>query len=225
MGGNRTASRFRLRAFLVGVAATALAGTVSACGDDSSSAPGEAAGKYPVKVVTAEFPTAQRLGETVLLRLGVRNTGEKAVPALTMTISVGGKEGRASSLPFTIRNPQPDLAQPDRPVWVLAAKYPKLAGSSTPGGAQSANQKTFNFGRLKPGATVEAIWKLSAVKEGPFTLLYSVDAGLNGEAKAVTSRGTQPGGSFAVEISSALPETEVTDSGQIVEIEREGKGS
>jgi hypothetical protein len=175
-----------------------------------------------VKVVAAEFPTAQQLGETVLLRLGARNTGRRTVPALTMTVSVGGREGRTSSLPFTIHDPEPGLAQPDRPVWVLAAKYPKLAGSSAPGGAQSANQKTFNFGPLKPGATVEAIWKLSAVKEGKFTLLYSIDAGLEGEAKAVTSGGAQPSGSFAVEITSVPQNTEVTDSGRVVEIP-EGK--
>ncbi len=195
-----------------------LTAALAACGDDSSS-DDDPSGEFPVKVVTAKFPTEQRLGETVLLRLGVRNTGERAVPVLTMTISVGGHAGRTSSLPFTIHDPQPGLAQPDRPVWVLAATYPRLAGSTEPGGAQSANQKTFNFGRLEPDETVEAVWKLSAVKEGRFPLLYSVDAGLGGEAKAVTDGGTQPGGSFAVEISSVPQEVEVTDDGQIVEIE------
>jgi hypothetical protein len=196
-----------------------LTAALAACGDDSSSDGDEASGEFPVKVVTAEFPTEQRLGETVLLRLGVRNTGERAVPALTMTISVGGRAGRTSSLPFTIHDPQPGLAQPDRPVWVLAATYPRLTGSAEPGGGQSANQKTFNFGRLEADEAVEAVWKLSAVKEGRFPLLYSVDAGLGGGAKAVTGGGTRPGGSFAVEISSVPQEVEVTDDGQIVEID------
>lgn len=197
----------------------ALAGSQVSCGGDDSSGDDEASGEFPVKVATAEFPTEQRLGQTVLLRLGVRNTGERAVPALTMTISVGGRAGRTSSLPFTIHDPQPGLAQPDRPVWVLAATYPRLADSAEPGGAQSANQKTFNFGRLEPDETVEAVWKLSAVKEGRFPLLYSVDAGLGGGAKAVTGSGTRPGGSFAVEISSVPQEVEVTDDGRIVELE------
>jgi hypothetical protein len=204
--------------------AAVLATSLAACGGDSSSGSAEAEGKYPVEVVTAELPTEERLGQTVLLRLGVRNTGEKAVPALTMTISVGGREGLSSSFPFTIHDSQPGLAQPDRPVWVLAAGYPKLAGSSKPGGAQSANQKTFNFGRLEPDATVEAVWKLSAVKEGRFPLLYSVDAGINGAAKAVTAGGTRPGGSFSVEISSKPQDTEVTDDGQVVEIKGEDQG-
>jgi hypothetical protein len=195
-----------------------LVGTVAACGEGSSSGDEEVAGRYPVKVVTAELPTKQRLGETVLLRLGARNAGERAVPALTVTISVGGRLGRASSLPFAIHDPQPGLAQPDRPVWVLADRYPKLAGSTEPAGAQSANQKTFDFGRLEPGDTVEAVWKLSAVREGRYDLLYTIDAGLEGRAKAVTARGARPGGSFAVRISSAPPSTEVTDSGRVVEI-------
>lgn len=224
MRGNRTASRFRLRVLFACAATATLVGSLAACGGESSSGDaGEAAGEYPVKVVTAKFPTAQRLGETVLLRLGVRNTGREAVPALTVTISIGGREGRTSSFPFTINEPQPDLAQPDRPVWVLSAGYPRPVGSSKPGGAQSANQKTFNFGRLKPGDKVEAVWKLSAVKEGRFTVLYSVDAGLEGKAKAVTAAGAQPGGSFAVRISSVPQDTEVTDSGRVVEIPREGK--
>ena len=114
----------------------------------------------------ASFPTEQHLGQTSLLRLGVRNTGKKTVPALTVTISIAGKQGQTSSLPFGVRDPQAGLAQPDRPVWVLAAGYPKLAGSAEPGGATTSNRKTFDFGPLKPGETTEAVWKLSAVKAG-----------------------------------------------------------
>ena len=118
-----------------------------------------------------------------------------------MTVSIAGKEGQASSLPFGISDPQTGLAQPDRPVWVLAAGYPRLAGSSEPGGATTSNRKTFSFGPLKPGATTEAVWKLSAVKAGKFTVLYRIDAGLSGTAKAETN-GVAAGGSFATEISA-----------------------
>jgi hypothetical protein len=142
------------------------------------------------------------------------------VPALTITASIDGKAGEDSSLPFGIHNPQPGLAQPDRPVWVLAAGYPKLAGSSSSGGAVTSNSKTFDFGPLKPGATTDAVWKLSAVKAGKYTLLYGIDAGVSGTAKAETPAGVKPGGSFAVDISSVAPETEVTDSGEVVEIEK-----
>ncbi len=212
------ARRSRLRAGGAALLAAALALTVTACGGGSSSDANQPAGTYKVKVVSAEFPTAQRLGQTTLLRIGVRNSGRKTIPALTVTTSIAGKAGQTSSLPFGIHDPRPGLAQPDRPVWVLSAHYPKFAGSDSPGGATTSNPKTFDFGTLKPGATVEGVWKLNAVKAGKYTLLYGVDAGLSGTAKAETSGGVKPGGSFAVDISSVPPNTKVTDSGEVVEI-------
>lgn len=195
----------------------AVAALLAACGGSSSDA-NQPAGTFHVKVVTAQFPTEQRLGQTSLLRIGVRNTGQKAVPALTVTASIAGKQGQDSSLPFGIHDPQPGLAKADRPVWVLAQDYPKLAGSSSPGGAATSNVKTFDFGPLKPGATTEAVWKLSAVKAGRYTILYKVDAGISGTAKAEGPGGVAPGGSFAAKISSVPPNTVVTDSGEVVEI-------
>ena len=193
----------------------AVAALLAACGGGSSDA-NQAAGTYHVRVTDASFPAEQRLGETSLMRLGIRNTGKKALPALTVTVSIAGKEGQDSSLPFGYRDPQAGLAQPDRPVWILAAGYPKLTDSSEPGGATTSNRKTFSFGPLKPGATTAAVWKLSAVKAGKFTVLYKIDAGLSGTAKAQTN-GVASGGSFATEITAVLPDSEVTDSGEVVE--------
>ena len=99
---------------------------------------------------------------------------------------------------------------------MLAQGYPRLAGSSDPGGATTSNRKTFSFGPLKPGATTEAVWKLSAVKAGRFTVVYRIAAGLSGSAKAETN-GVAAGGSFATEISAVPPDTEVTDDGEVVE--------
>jgi hypothetical protein len=197
--------------------AAVLALSIAACGESSSSDANESAGTYRVKVTNADFPTKQRLGGTYLMRLGVRNGGHKAIPALTINVSIAGKEGQGSTLPFAIRDPQPDLAQPDRPVWVLAAHYPRFAGSSEPGGAETANQKTYDFGPLKPGKTANLVWKLSAVESGSHTLLYAIDAGLGDEVKAKTTGGVAPGGSFAVRIDSAPLDKEVTDSGEVIE--------
>jgi hypothetical protein len=187
----------------------------AACGGGESSDANEATGTFPVKVTGAEFPTKQELGQTSLLRLGLRNTGRKTIPALTVSFSVGGKEGHASNLPFGIHDPEPGLAQPDRPVWVLAEHYPKFAGSEEPGGAETSNAKTYDFGPLKPGVTANVVWKLSAVKSGRYTLLYSIDAGLSGTARAETSGGAAPGGSFAVRIASRTPDKVVNGAGEI----------
>lgn len=193
---------------------------LAACGGESSSDSNEAAGKYRVDVTEASFPTDQHLGQTSLLHLGIRNSGKKTIPALTVTITVAGKRGSESSLPFGVREPQAGLAQSDRPVWVLSESYPRLVDSDEPGGATTSNRKTFDFGPLKAGKSTDAVWKLSAVKAGKFTLLFRIDAGLSGEAKAVTGKNRAPGGSFVTEISSELPETEVTDDGEIVEIKK-----
>lgn len=212
--------RSRLGAILAaGLATVALA----ACGDDSSSSDAdsaEAKGPFEVKVVEADFPTRQRLGETVLLRLGVRNTGDETVPALTMTVSIAGEEGEGSSLPFAIRSGEPGLAQPDRPVWVLSEKYPRLSGATETAGAENASRKTFDFGPLKAGETVKAVWKLTASRSGSYRVLYSVGAGLSGETKAETASGVEPGGSFGVRIAEATPEVIVSDSGEVEEIQR-----
>ena len=218
MGGHaRQVSRHRHRSAVAAVLAVLLSLALAACGGGSSSDANEAEGSYDVKVTDASFPTEQNLGQTYLLDLGVRNTGDKTIPALTVNVSIKGKEGEGSTLPFGIRDPQPELAQPDRPVWVLAAHYPKFAGSTANGGAETSNPKTFDFGPLKKGATANTVWKLSAVKAGNYTLVYSVEAGLSGATKAKTGGGAAPGGSFTVKISSAERNTEVNDRGEVVE--------
>lgn len=169
-----------------------------------------------MKVVTASFPSEQSLGQTSLLKLGVRNESEKAIPGLTFTVSIAGKEGEGATLPFAIRDPQPGLAQPDRPVWVLARHYPKLAGSTEPGGAEGAALKTFTFGPVKPGDTTEAVWKLSASRKGSYRLDYSI--GSTGEVRLETSDGVKPGGSFAATISPEVQNITVNGAGEIVEV-------
>ena len=224
-GTGRHSRQTRLQAIATGLAALAAAALLSACGgDDSAAKSEEPTGTFKVKVTEASFPSPQRLGQTSLLRLGIRNTGKRTVPGLSVTFTIAGKRGVNSSLPFAVSDPQPELAQPERPVWVLAETYPRLHGSTDPGGASSANRKTFSFGELEPGETTEAVWKLSAVRAGKYTLLYSIDAGPNAATKAETDGGVRPGGSFTTEVTDRLPETEVTDNGEIVEIQSGKKG-
>lgn len=179
----------------------------------------EPAGDYPVEIVAAKFPARQRLDQTVQLKLGVRNKGKKAIPALAVTITVEGKEGVGSAQPFAIRDPQPGLSIPYRPVWLLDEGYPKVAGTSGPGGATTSNQKTFDFGELKPGDARIAIWKLSAVQAGSYKLRYRLNAGLSGEANAVSTSGGPAIGTFAVQITAEPEQTRINENGQIVPVE------
>jgi hypothetical protein len=195
---------------------------LGACGESSSDS-NERAGTYDLTVTKASFPAEQHVGQTSLLKLAIRNAGKHTVPALTVTINIKGKGGDGSAIPFSVHDPQAGLANADRPVWVLAASYPRLAGSANPGGATTSSSKTYNFGPVAPGKTVAAVWKLSAVKEGEYTLVYDVDAGVSGEARAVTKGGVAPGGTFVTDISTELPNTEVNGAGEIVEVPERGK--
>ena len=207
----------------MGSAVLAMAALLAACGSSSSSDSNEKAGTYKVAVTDASFPTKQAIGQTSLMKIDVENARDETVPGLTVTVNIQGKDGEAARIPFAIHDPQAGLAGPDRPVWVLAASYPRLHGSSAPGGAETTNAKTYSFGPLKPGKSVEAVWKLSAVRAGKYTVGYEIDAGVSGAAKAETSSGVKPGGTFVTNISTELPETEVNAAGEIVEIERGSK--
>lgn len=217
-GDRRHGPRSRIRATVAVLLTAALAMTVAACGEDSSTSSDSAARRanYRVKVVKAAFPTRQGLGQTSLMEIGVRNTGRGTIPGLAVTISIAGRAGQSSSLPFGIRSAEPGLAQPDRPVWVLSARYPRLAGSSISAGAETAGRKTFNFGPLKRGRTTTAVWKLSAVKAGSYTVLFRVGEGSG--ARTRTAGGVAPGGSFHVNITDVPPDTRVTDSGKVITI-------
>jgi multidrug efflux pump subunit AcrA (membrane-fusion protein) len=206
-GGNR------LR---IGVAAAAIAGAAILAGCGGSSDSDEPSGTREVRVVKADFPSDQSLGQTSLMRIGVRNESDDAVPGLTVTVSIAGKEGEGSTLPFAVRDPQPGLAQPDRPVWVLAEGYPKLVGSTAPGGAEGAALKTYTFGPLEAGETTDAVWKLSATRGGDYRVRYSI--GSTGEVTVETPDGRKPGGTLPADISSEVPDVTVNDKGEVVEL-------
>jgi hypothetical protein len=203
----------------VAVVVGALALAVAGCGGGGARQDAnEPSGKFPVKIVTSSFPTRQRLAQTSDLKIGVQNSGTKTVPALAITISID----KNAVHPFSYYDTQPGLADPDRPVWVLESGYPKLAGQKVSAGAETANDKTFDFGPLKPGNTTQAVWRVTPVRGGIYTIDYQVDAGLNGKAKAVTAGGGPVTGSFAVKISTRAPQTRVTGSGKVVVVGQGG---
>jgi hypothetical protein len=200
------------RRLLIGVAALASLLGLSACGGGARQDATEPDAKFPVEIVTAQFPNRQRLADTSDFRLAVKNTGQQMIPDLAVTIFVDdGADG-----PFSIRLKQPGLANPNRPVWILENNYPKLAGESAPAGANAAQTNTFAFGPLQPQQSVDAIWRVTPVRPGTYTLNYVLAAGLNGKAKAVTADGSLPKGQFVVTIGAKPPPTCVNDAGQVV---------
>jgi hypothetical protein len=187
-----------------------------ACGSGESQDENEPEGEFEVDVTTSKFPVRQRLAETSDLVLGVENIGDETVPELAFTIFTdeGGAEGS-----FQERSDQPGLANPNRPVWVLENKYPRLVGEPRPKGLSGgfrAQTDTFGFGPLAPGETKEVVWRVTPVQAGTYTLNYEVAAGLDGNAKAVTASGGDVKGEFVVTITDKPPKARVNGRGQVV---------
>jgi hypothetical protein len=217
---------------------------IVACGGGERQDADEPEGEFPVEVVSAAFPSKQRLAETSDLTLSIANTGEETIPDLAITIwtDVQGRSGLESSGTgtettgtegtateesgpvaagsFSVISQQPDLAIPSRPVWILEQGYPKLAGQTASAGAEAAQTDTFSFGALEPNETREIVWRVTPVQPGTYTVHYRVAAGLQGNAVAVTGDGSVPEGEFVVVITAVPPQTRVDDSGKVVPIRK-----
>jgi hypothetical protein len=61
-------------------------------------------------------------------------------------------------------------------------------------------------------------WSVTAVRAGPYKLVWRANAGLDGNARAVLADGSDqvPGGTFTGEISKAAPDVRIADDGRTV---------
>lgn len=201
--------------------AALIAGGIGGCGSEPRRDASEPEGDFPVEVTTAKFPARQRLAETVDLELAVENVGDEAISELAVTIYTGDEK---ASEPFNIRVDQEGLADPGRPVWILENGFPKLAGpaddvsdldEAPTAGAETAQTDTFGFGSIAPGDTLAAVWRVTPVKAGTYTVHYEIAAGLYGKAKAVTADGSPVEGEFVVTITDEPPRARVNDAGKV----------
>ncbi|MBA2522554.1 MAG: hypothetical protein H0V25_04395 [Solirubrobacterales bacterium] len=220
MGDRPTSAPRQWPAFFATAGAlSALTLGIGACGGDGASArqdANEPKGNFSVAVTKAKFPTAQHLAKTSDLILGVKNTGDQALPELAFTIETDNGEADGS---FNIRLDDDSLSNPNRPVWILENKYPRPVGEPPPIGLSPgfrAQTNTFGFDSLEPGETEEIAWRVTPVMPGTYTLHYIVEAGLQGNAKAVTADGGEVKGEFVVTISDKAPRATVDDAGRVI---------
>ncbi len=209
-------SRHLVRTSGAALLALAAAVLIAACGGNGEVGDqfsNEAPGDFEVAVVGAEFKPRQFVARTYDLEIAVRNAGDETVPAMVVTVDLPRED---STLAFAVRDPQPGLAQPQRPIWVMESGYPKLAGTVGRGGAATANRRTFNFGELPPGETAEMIWRVTAVEPGSYGLTYEIDAGLGADTTAVDSSGGVPRGVLPVRITDRAVLTKVDKNGNVV---------
>ncbi|MEO6496145.1 MAG: hypothetical protein ABIO51_01550 [Solirubrobacteraceae bacterium] len=160
----------------------AVAVLVAGCGGGTRQDAEEPTGTFEVEVVSAKFPEQQKLARQERLVLEVRNADTKTIPNVAVTIDPG----------FAVRSNRPDLADPNRPVWIV---------DDGPFGGGTAYTSTWALGALKAGESRRFVWKVTPVRSGRHEVGYRVAAGLNGKAKAQLSGGDKAEGSFNVTIT------------------------
>jgi hypothetical protein len=180
-----------------------------ACGGDRQDK-NEPKGNFQVDVLNAKFPKKQKLAKRSTLVIKVRNSGDKTVPNVALTVAG-----------FDERKDNTDLADPNRPVFVVNGVPKQIGGfpeskDATPPGCDTAYVNTWACGPLGVGKSKTFEWSVTAVRAGPYTIRYTVAAGLNGRAKAINASGTRPTGVFAGTISDTAPQARVADDGKTV---------
>ena len=197
----------RSRAIALTTGALLLAG----CGGEKRQDENERAGTFQLEVVKASFASSQKLAKKSDLVIRVRNSGSKAVPNVAVTVNG-----------LYVRKPNPDLADPNRPAFVINGRAKNIGGvpdakeDVLPEGCDTAYVNTWACGPLKPGRERTFRWSLTAVEAGKYTISYRVSAGLDGKAKAVAARGSSLTGRFTGKISDAAPATRVADDGKTI---------
>jgi hypothetical protein len=195
----------RTHAVLVAAGVALLAG----CGGGDRQDEDEPEGDFAVEVTRATFPKQQRLAQSSNLEITVRNAGDRTIPDIAVTI-----EG------FDFRESDPTLSDPDRPQFVVNGEPREIGGfpeakNAAPLGCETAYVNTWACGSLKPGKERSFRWGVTAVKAGPYEIVWRVAAGLD-KAKAVGEGGVPPRGKFFGTVSDEVPEVRVGDDGRTV---------
>lgn len=177
--GSRPARRATAGALALSLAVVGAAG----CGGGGEQQDAdEPEGTYQLEAFDVAFPKRQGLGETSSMRMTVRNTGQKTIPDLAVTV-----DG------FNDRQDEPGQADPQRPLWIVNIG-PKVY--------QTAFVNTWDTGPLAPGRERTLSWSVTAVEPGTHTLRWRVQAGLDGRARAVTAQDQPVEGDVTVRVTS-----------------------
>jgi hypothetical protein len=182
----------------------AVLAVASGCGGARQDAD-EPEGTFTLSVVKASFPARQSTAQQSTMRLSVRNTDDKQLPDVAVTIATDPGLKGAAPTAFGQASDDTRLADSNRPVWIV---------DRAPEGGESAYTNTWSFGPMLPGETKDFEWRLTAVRAGTYTIKYSVSPGLNGKAKI--ANGQKNVGSFDVTISDKPVPARVNGKGEVV---------
>jgi hypothetical protein len=172
------------------VAAVAAAGVSAGCGGGERQDANEPAGTFKVDVTKATFPPRQRLSDTAVMRIVVRNADTRAIPNVAVSVLSDDPKGGGG---FATRAEESGLSDPARQLWIV---------DRGPRGGDTAYVSTWALGRLAAGRSRTFEWRVTPVVAGSHALRWRVAAGLNGKARAQTAGGREASGTFRVNVSS-----------------------
>jgi hypothetical protein len=162
-------------------AAVAASVVLAGCGGAERRDAGVPDATYTVAVQRATFPAHQHLAQRTALVLAVRNTGDRAIPELVVTVRG-----------FTDRSGGAGNADPDRDLWIV---------DQAPAEAGTAFQDTWSAGRLEPGRSATLRWELTPVVAGRHAVRYEIGPGFAGRARAQLAGGGVPRGDLRVRVT------------------------
>jgi hypothetical protein len=165
----------------------------------------EPSGEFGLEVVSAKFPASQTLAQSSLFVMRVRNTGDREIPNLAVTVTTDAASRGDSVSAFGQNLQDQTLADRNRPVWIV---------DQDPTGGQTAYTDTWAFGPIGAGQTKVVRWRVTAVRAGSFTVRYRVAPGLNGKARSAA--GSKVTGSFRVKIDDKPVPARVNENGKVV---------
>jgi hypothetical protein len=177
---------------------------VAGCGTQQQDAD-EPEGEFTLDIVKASFPAEQTIAQHATMRLTVRNTDDRDLPNLAVTVQTEPAAGGKAPTAFGQSGSDVRLADANRPIWIVDRE---------PEGGESAYTNTWAIGRMFPGETKDVEWRLTAVRAGTYKINYRIAPGLNG--KAVAAKGQRVTGSFDVTISDEPVPAHVNDKGEVV---------
>jgi hypothetical protein len=192
-----------VRAVAVASLAAVLA-VLPACGNSRQDA-NEPEGTFTLSVLRASFPARQSMAQHSRLHLQVRNTDDRTLPNVAVTIETDPGVKGAAPTAFGQASPDTRLADANQPIWIV---------DRPPEGGNSAYTNTWAFGPMSPGETKDFEWRLTAVRAGTYTIRYAVAPGLNGKARI--ANGQKNTGSLHVTISSEPVPARVNAKGEVV---------
>lgn len=171
--GARAGRATRRRLLLLCASALAVL-ALSGCGGGDEPQDADApTGSWTVKIVKWSFPERQPLGRPVNFELTIRNTDQRDIPSVILTIA-GMKQ-------FV---EQGKAATNTRPVWL-----PNDINYADVTPYNSALAQSFNLGPLQAGRFKRYVLPLTPLRRGEHRIGYSLAASLYGGAEIVKDDG------------------------------------